>query len=140
MTTEQTVLIVGAAGMLGGRIAAHLLDEPATWVSVLVRNANLASARNLDFARVRDRGIDVFEGDLSDTVSLDCATAGADVVISAEQGGRDTIVDGQLALLAAATRNGVRRMLPSDFALDLFRSPPGTTCDAKSTWRSQRPG
>lgn len=48
-----------------------------------------------------------------------------DVVISAVQGGRDTIVDGQLALLTAATRNGVRRMLPSDFALDLFRSPLG---------------
>ncbi len=133
MTYEQTVLIVGAAGMLGGRIAAHLIDEPATWVRVMVRDAVLASARNPDFARVRERGVDVFEGDLGDTVSLDRATADVDVVISAVQGGRDTIVNGQLALLAAATRNGVRRMLPSDFALDLFRSPPGehANCDMR---------
>ena len=35
------------------------------------------------------------------------------------------IVDGQLALARAAARNGVRRILPSDFALDIFKAPPG---------------
>jgi uncharacterized protein YbjT (DUF2867 family) len=123
--TRQTILIVGAAGMLGSRIAGLLIDEPAARVRMMVRDANTASARNPHFASLRNSGADVVEGDLSDAVSLERATAGVDVVVSAVQGGREAIVDGQLALLSAATRSGVRRMLPSDFALDLFRSPPG---------------
>jgi uncharacterized protein YbjT (DUF2867 family) len=123
--TRQTILIVGAAGMLGSRIAGHLIDEPATRVRMMVRDANIASARSPHFAELQNRGAEVVEGDLSDAGSLERATADVDVVISAVQGGRDTIVEGQLALLSAATRSGVRRMLPSDFALDLFRSPPG---------------
>jgi hypothetical protein len=47
------------------------------------------------------------------------------VVISAVQGGADTIVDGQLALGRAAVASGVTRFLPSDFALDVFRAPVG---------------
>jgi uncharacterized protein YbjT (DUF2867 family) len=123
--TRQTILIVGAAGMLGSRIAGHLIDEPATRLRMMVRDANSASAKNPHFAELRNRGAEVVEGDLSDAVSLKRATAGVDVVVSAVQGGRETIVDGQLALLSAATGSGVRRMLPSDFALDLFQSPPG---------------
>ena len=123
--TDQTVLVVGAAGMLGSRITAHLLDEPATAVRMMVRDADLASSRNPEFRKLRDRGGLAIEGDLDDDRSLDRATAGVDVIISAVQGGCETIVDGQLALLDAAIRSGVRRMLPSDFALDLFRSPPG---------------
>lgn len=65
------------------------------------------------------------ESDLRDAASLDRATTGVDVVIAAVQGGADIIVDGQLALADAATRNGVRRFLPSDFALDLFKAPVG---------------
>jgi hypothetical protein len=34
-------------------------------------------------------------------------------------------VDGQIALARAAAKSGVRRILPSDFALDFFKSPPG---------------
>jgi hypothetical protein len=46
-------------------------------------------------------------------------------VISALQGGRQIIVDGQVALARAAVANGVRRMLPSDFVLDHFKATPG---------------
>ncbi len=123
--TDQTVLIVGAAGMLGSRITEHLLAEPNTAVRMMVRDADAASSRNAEFLKLRDRGGLVIEGDLDDNRTLERATAGVDVLISAVHGGRETIVDGQLALLEAAIRNGVRRMLPSDFALDLFRSPPG---------------
>jgi len=35
------------------------------------------------------------------------------------------IVDGQVALAGAAAQNGVRRFLPSDFAIDLFAAPEG---------------
>jgi uncharacterized protein YbjT (DUF2867 family) len=48
-----------------------------------------------------------------------------DVVISALQGGPEIIVDGQVALALAAQRGGARRIVPSDFAADLFAAPPG---------------
>ena len=123
--TDQTVLIAGAAGMLGTRVAAHLMDEPGTHVRMMVRDANAAFAKSMDFAKLHERGAEVVEADLGDPLSLERATTNVDVVISTVQGGRDTIVDGQLALLDAAKRNGVRRILPSDYALDLFKSPPG---------------
>ena len=123
MTTQQTVLIAGASGMLGSRIAAHLAHDPGVSLKLMVRpGGNGAPARLADLV---DRGAEIVEVDLSDFASLDRATRGVDVIVSAVQGGRDIMVDGQLALLAAANRNGVRRILPSDFALDLFRSPPG---------------
>ncbi|WP_284948144.1 NmrA family NAD(P)-binding protein [Acidisoma cladoniae] len=71
------------------------------------------------------RGAKIIQGNLADSASLDRATMGVDVIVSAVQGGPDVIHDGQLALLEAAKKNGVRRILPSDFALDLFETPNG---------------
>ena len=116
----QTLLLAGATGMLGGRIAAHLLDQPDARLRLLVRAASDAKLKPLI-----DRGAEVIEGDLSDLASLDRATTGVDVIVSAVQGGPDVIVDGQVALAEAGKRNGVRRILPSDFALDLFKATPG---------------
>jgi len=56
---------------------------------------------------------------------LDAVTQDVDVVVSALQGGDDVIVHGQIALAEAAVRHGVRRFMPSDFAIDLLRAPPG---------------
>jgi hypothetical protein len=47
------------------------------------------------------------------------------VIVSAVQGLRDVIVDGQTRLLRAAERAGVQRMIPSDYALDFFKTPDG---------------
>ncbi len=41
------------------------------------------------------------------------------------QGGREVVAEGQIALARTAAGNGVRRILPSDFALDLFKASPG---------------
>jgi uncharacterized protein YbjT (DUF2867 family) len=60
-------------------------------------------------------------GDLNDPASLSKACEGIDVVISAVQGGPDVIVEGQGRLLAAAEAAGVRRMIPSDFSVDISR-------------------
>lgn len=128
----QTVLLVGATGMLGGRIAHHLLDHPEARIRLLVRD--MASKRaNLEALAVR--GAELIEGDLADAASLDRATQGVDVIVSAVQGGSDIIIDGQLALAEAGKRNGVRRILPSDFALDLFHATPGehSAFDARRT-------
>lgn len=116
----QTVLLVGATGMLGGRIATHLADDRGARLRLLVRDA---SSNKL--AELRDRNVEIVEGNLSDRDSLDRATSGVDVIVSAVQGGPEVIVEGQIALAEAGKRNGVRRILPSDFGLDLFKATPG---------------
>lgn len=128
----QTVLLVGATGMLGGRIAHHLLHEDGARVRLLVRDAG-GKKDALD--PLVAAGAELIAGDLSDAASLDRATQGVDVVVSAVQGDPDVIVDGQVALARAAKRNGVRRILPSDFALDLFKATPGehAAFDARRT-------
>ena len=126
----QTVLLVGAPGALGSRVAHHLVGRPDTRVRLLVRDR--AGKTDL-LGSLASRGAEVIQGDLADPASLDRATHGVDVVISTLQGGPGVIVDGQVALARAAKRNGARRILPSDFALDLFEATPGE--HAAFDWR-----
>lgn len=118
----NTILLAGATGMFGSRVAHHLLAQPGARVRLLLR----------DYAAKKDKletlikgGAELIEGDLTDPASLDRATHGVDVIVSAVQGGPDVIIDGQVALAKAGKANGVRRILPSDFALDLFKATPG---------------
>lgn len=124
MTTN--VLLVGATGMLGSTIANHLIDHPDTSVRLLVREPSPGDA---DTAAALDdlvsRGAQVVTGDVTVPQSLDAATNGMDVVISALQGQSDIMVDGQIALAESAVRSGVGRFFPSDYAIDLFAAPDG---------------
>ena len=126
----QTILLAGATGMLGGRIVHYLLEQPEARVRLLVRDITGKKHALDPFAA---KGAEVIEGDLTDPASLDRATQGVDVIVSAVQGGPDIIIDGQVALAEAAKRNGVRRILPSDFGLDLFKATPGE--HAAFDWR-----
>jgi hypothetical protein len=124
--SAQTVLVAGATGMLGGRIAARLLDEPTARVRLLLRPGTLAHpVKGPAVQELVRRGARPVEGELSDGAALRTAVDGVDVVVSALQGGREVVVDGQLALARAAAASGARRILPSDFAVDLFRATPG---------------
>ena len=122
--SNTEVLVVGSTGMLGQRIVHHLLKEPTARVKLLVRETGDA-ARQAAMKGFEDAGATIVHGDLTDADSLDRATRGIDVIVSAVQGGPDVIVDGQTRLAEAGKRNGVRRMLPSDFGLDLFKATPG---------------
>ena len=125
-TTPTSVLVVGATGMLGGRIAATLSAMPQVQLRLLVRPDSPHDPRQrAALTALAGRGASIVEGDLAQPAAIEAATAGVEVVISAVQGGGEVIVDGQLALTEAAVRNGVRRILPSDFALDIFKAPAG---------------
>ena len=125
MPGDQThVLLVGGTGMLGGKIARALLaKEAAVDLRVLARKSGDGDKAAAALSDLKAQGATVVEGDLTDPGSLDAATKGIDVVVSAVQGGDDIIIDGQVALAEAAKRNGVRRIIPSDFAIDLFQIP-----------------
>lgn len=130
----QTILLAGATGMLGSRIARHLLALSKTRIRLLVRDRNKASS-NLTLAPLLDQGCEMAEGDLADQSSLERATQNIDVIVSAVQGGPGVMIDGQVALAEAGKQNGVRRIIPSDFALDLFKATPGehTMFDMRAT-------
>jgi uncharacterized protein YbjT (DUF2867 family) len=118
----DTILLAGATGMLGSRIAHHLLALPDTQVRLLVRDPSGKQAALEPLVR---GGAELIDGDLDDRASLDRATRGVDVIVSAVQGGPDVMIDGQVALAREGKANGVRRILPSDYALDLFKATPG---------------
>jgi len=120
--------------MLGSRIGHHLLSSRNTRVRLLVRNRSHAKG-NAALSPLLDGGAETVEGDLTQPDSLDRATQNVDVIVSAVQGGPEVIVEGQVALAEAGKRNGVRRILPSDYALDLFKATPGenATYDLRRT-------
>ena len=119
-----TALLVGATGMFGSRIAHHLVNQPDARVRLLVRREQ-SSGNRAALESILRSGAEIVEGDLASRVSLDRAIQGVDVIVSAAQGGSEVIIDGQVALAEAGRHNGVRRILPSDYALDLFKANKG---------------
>lgn len=100
------------------------LAQPEVRVHLLLRSQNDVSKMDA-LKPLLKRGAEFVEGGLANAASLYRATQGIDVIVSAVQGGPEVIIDGQLAPAVAGMRNGVRRMLPSDYAMDLFKSTPG---------------
>ena len=106
-------LVVGASGRMGAKIARELLARGAS-VRVTQRERPVAI-----------QGAESVTADLADAASLARACEGVDVIVSAVQGLRDVIVDGQTRLLRAAEGAGVARMIPSDYSLDFFATREG---------------
>jgi uncharacterized protein YbjT (DUF2867 family) len=107
------ILVAGATGNLGMRIVDMLCNKGAV-VTALVRESS-----DPEVVRTfKDRGVTIYKTDLTDAEVLKQACIGIDCVVSALQGLRDVIVDGQQALLEAAVAAGVPRFIPSDYASD----------------------
>jgi uncharacterized protein YbjT (DUF2867 family) len=117
----KTVLLAGATGMMGEKIARALLARGAA-VRLMARGG-LAHPKAAALAPLVAQGASVMDADLADHDGLVAAARRADVVVSALQGGPEVIVDGQVALARAAKAAGVARMIPSDFSFD-FRTLP----------------
>ncbi|MBN1207443.1 MAG: aromatic alcohol reductase [Myxococcaceae bacterium] len=125
-TSNTQVLVAGATGMLGQKISHALLDKPGVEVRLLVRaGATEDPKKRQGLLSLQERGARIVEGDLGALSSLVEATRGVDVIVSAVNGDENTVVNGQLQLLEAAKRNGVRRFIPSDYSVDFFKLKPG---------------
>ena len=114
------IILTGATGDLGGRIAHHLRRRQAS-VRALVRKG--ASAQKTD--PLRQQGVEIVEVDFSNVPELTAACAGGTCVVSALSGLHDIIVETQTRLLQAAVAAGVPRFIPSDYSIDFFRLPKG---------------
>jgi nucleoside-diphosphate-sugar epimerase len=115
-----TIVVAGATGNLGGRIARALLERGAS-VRALVRHG----AGPDKLGRLQELGATIASVDLNSASQVTPACSGASCVVSALQGLRDVIVETQTALLDAAVRAGVPRFIPSDYSIDFTKLPPG---------------
>lgn len=108
----DSVLVTGATGFVGGRLARQLLDRDYE-VRVLARTPS-------DAAELEGRGAEVVEGDLTDAESVRDAVRGVDGVFHLaavyELGGdlewmREVNVEGTRRVLDAAAEEGVDRVV-----------------------------
>jgi uncharacterized protein YbjT (DUF2867 family) len=116
---SETCLVAGATGMLGSEIC-RLLTARGHKVRALVRSTSDPVKRG----KLKELGVEFAEGDLKDGDSLDRACRGISVVIStasstlSRQTG-DSIEsvdrDGQLRLVDAARKAGVRQFIFTSF-------------------------
>jgi nucleoside-diphosphate-sugar epimerase len=118
--TAPTIVVAGAAGNLGGRIATALLAQGAG-VKALVRHS---TARD-KIERLQKLGVTVARVDTSSVSDMTQACANASCVVSALNGLRDVIVDTQTLLLEAALAAAVPRFIPSDYSIDFTKLLPG---------------
>lgn len=116
----DTIVLAGATGDLGGRIAAALLKRGAA-VRALVRS-DTPRDRVEALGRL---GAEIVLVRFADSSALTNACRGASCVVSALSGLEDVIITAQGQLLNAAVAAGVPRFIPSDFALDYRAIPPG---------------
>ncbi len=117
---EHKIVIAGATGNLGGRIARELRSRGAS-VRALVRPGT--SAERL--AKLRELGVEIAEVHLDARAELARACQGATCVVSALLGLESILLDAQGALLDAAVEAGVPRFIPSDYAMDFTKLAPG---------------
>ncbi len=114
------IVLAGASGDLGGRIAHELLKRKVR-VRALLRPGS-AQARQVT---LQAAGAEVCEVDYNQPAELTQACQGADCVISALSGLHDVMVHTQHQLLEAALKANVPRFMPSDFCIDYTKLEPG---------------
>jgi uncharacterized protein YbjT (DUF2867 family) len=114
------ILVAGGTGSLGSRIIRELLKRGAD-IRVIIR-PNTALDK---IAVLKQYDIGVIQTDMTNINEMTLACKEVDCVISALQGLHDVIVDVQTILLSAAVNAGVHRFIPSDFAADFTKLPPG---------------
>jgi uncharacterized protein YbjT (DUF2867 family) len=118
--TQPIVVLAGASGDLGTRIAKALIARGAT-VRALVR-PDLSDAER---RRLSGLGLTLETADPTDPASLATAMQGASCVVSALNGLEDVILERQGVLLEAAVKAGVPRFIPSDYSEDFTKTNPG---------------
>ena len=116
----RTIVIAGAGGDLGDRIAKALVARGAD-VRALTRPGASAAKRSA-LAKLGAASVPV---DYDDTAALTRACRGAACVVSALNGLEPVIFGAQGRLLDAAVAAGVPRFMPSDFSLDFTKTKPG---------------
>jgi nucleoside-diphosphate-sugar epimerase len=120
MRSNNSIILAGATGDLGGRIATALGHRQVNFRALVRPGTSAAMRGSLEAA-----GATIIEVDYDDDAALKAACAGASCVVSALNGLRPVIIGMQSKLLDAAVAAGVPRFIPSDYSLDFTKTRPG---------------
>ena len=118
---NATIILAGATGELGGRIARSLLERGAKVRAIIRPGSGIEKV-----AALRAQGVSIAETDFKSVSALSRACVGGDCVVSALSGLQEVILEAQRVLLYAAVEAGVPHFIPSDFAIDFTKLPRGT--------------
>lgn len=120
MNHSTSILLIGATGGVGFKIAQALLHRKVK-LRILVRPESLNNSKKKALLRsLVLRGATIADGNLLNTESVKLSVENIDIIISALQGGKKLIVDGQKTLSKIGKEAGVRRIFPSTFSSELF--------------------
>jgi uncharacterized protein YbjT (DUF2867 family) len=133
--STMKVLLVGATGFVGGAIGLKLRKAGIPVVAMLRNGRTHSKAKSLENA-----GIEIVEGDLTFSASLERAVANIDVVIStatsmptgADDGLKRVDLEGTLALIDAADRAGVTRFVYVSYSGNIREDSPLETAKRRS--------
>ncbi len=117
---SKTILLAGATGNLGFKIAKALVQNKAHVRAIVRPNSKPATISQLE-----SMGVTVSKIDMADAAALSASCAGADCLVSALSGLEDVIIDTQNRLLNAAVAAKVPRFIPSDYSIDFTTLEPG---------------
>jgi len=110
------VLIAGSTGDLGKLITKHCLQSKKLLVHVLLMDPDNNQEQ---VQEIENAGGKVHKGDVLQPETLMEATKNVHTVISVLSAFEEKVaVDGQINLAEAAIKNGVKRLVPSDFGMN----------------------
>lgn len=118
--SDDTIILAGATGRLGGLIAASLMERGAS-VRALTRRGSSS-----DTSELRAANVSIVEVDYFNRSEMIAACRGGSCVVSALSGLEDVLLDAQSQLLDMAVAAGVPRFIPSDYAVDFTKLEYGT--------------
>jgi uncharacterized protein YbjT (DUF2867 family) len=110
---KKIIVIAGATGNLGGKIVDALLAKDAE-VRAIVR----LQTDSKKIEALQKKGVHVFQVDTNSKSEISKHCEGADCMVSALAGNRETILETQRIFLDAAIEANVKRFIPSDFSID----------------------
>jgi uncharacterized protein YbjT (DUF2867 family) len=117
----KTIILAGATGDLGYRIASHLINSGATVKALVRRDSN-----NHSVSMLQKQGVLLAEVDFNNQSQLVKACEGGACLVSALNGLEDVMVGVQTQLLQAASNAGVQRFIPSDYCIDYTKLSYGS--------------
>jgi nucleoside-diphosphate-sugar epimerase len=110
---KKIIILAGATGNLGGKIATALVAKGAEVRAIVRHETDAIKIKNLE-----EKGVLVFQVDTSNKSEISKHCSGALCMVSALAGLRETVIDTQKIFLDAAIEAGVPRFIPSDYSSD----------------------